>query len=479
MHPEPRLWLYWEGSMPAYIRLCADLLLAYNPGAVLLGPEDLPQLGFPEDVLKAIATWHVCQRSDAIRTILLATHGGMWCDVDCIPLRPFHHFARLAQTAPSGIAAYDSTDNTIGVGFLAARAGGEAITRLQSHVMDVIHSGRTPGWLEVSSEPMTRIVGEIGRETCPISPLEHVAPISWRDMYVMYGRDTDANHLGWLDPRPSTYCFMLSNQALGDEVRQLTRHELLTSDRLISFLFRESVARLQAMQAPPLRSGKAVICLNLYGDGMPDNVRSSQRAAAERWGAEYVEITRPLFGWHDPFLEKLHLDRHAAAYDRVVYLDRDVIVRADCPSLFDRVSEDCFGAVLSEQEGHNLLFHIEPKMNPLCRLVGVSMDYANEYINSGVLVFKPGVHGAAFEAARCLHGITPERSWEIYDQGCLGLGIKWSGTPLHLLPSDFNRCGSRLWDHWTPKMSDYVWHFCGKKTWGVMQETNWWEINNG
>ena len=459
--------------MPAYIRLCADLLLAYHPGAVLLGPDDLPSLGFSEDVLAAISKWHVCQRSDAIRTILLATHGGMWCDVDCIPLRTFHYFARLAQTAPSGIAAYDSTDNTIGVGFLAARAGGEAISRLQSHVMDVIHSGHSPGWLEVSSEPMTRIVREIGRETCPIIPLEHVAPISWRDMHLLYGHDTEVNHHGWVAPRPSTYCFMLSNQALGDEVRQLTRHELLTSDRLISFLFRESIARFQALQSPPVCSGKAVITLNLYGDGMPENVRASQRAAAERWNAEYVEITRPLFGWHDPFLEKLHLDHHAAPYDRVVYLDRDVLVRADCPSLFDLVPQDRIGAIASEQEGHNLLFHIQPKMDSLCQLVGVSLDYTTEYINSGVLVFSPGVHRLAFNAAQCLHGVTPERSWEVYDQGCLSLGIKWSGTPLHLLPREFNRCGQRLWDHWTPKMDSYIWHFCGKKTWDVMQQTNW------
>lgn len=479
MRPEPRLWLYWEGPMPVYIRLCADLLLAYNPGAVLLGPEDLPQLGFTEDILAAISKWHVCQRSDAIRTILLATHGGMWCDIDCIPLRPFHHFAQLAQTAPSGIAAYESTDNTIGVGFLAAQAGGEVISRLQRHVMDVIHSGRSPGWLEVSSEPMTRIVQEISRENCPIIPLEHVAPISWRDMRILCGRDTDINHRGWVAPRPSTYCFMLSNQSLRSDtdVYPLTRHELLTSDRLISFLFRESIARIQAIQTPPVCSGHAVITLNLYSDGMPENVRASQRAAAERWGAEYVEITRPLFGWHDAFLEKLHLDCHTAAYERVVYLDRDVVVRADCPSLFDLVSDDHFGAVASEQDGHNLLFHIQSKMDPLCRLVGVTMDYATEYVNSGVLVFSPRVHRPAFEAARCLHGITAERSWEVYDQGCLCLGIKWSGTPLHLLPPKFNRCGQRLWDHWTPKMDSYIWHFCGKKTWEAMQNTKWQEID--
>lgn len=473
MPHEPRLWLYWEGPMPAYIRLCADLLLAHNEGAVLLGPDDLPGLGFSQDVLDTIGRWHVCQRSDAIRTILLAGHGGMWCDVDCIPLKPFTHFARLAQTAPSGVAAYDSTDNTIGVGFLAARAGGEAILRLQEHVMEVVRSGRTPGWLEVSSGPMTRIIGQIGREDCPIIPLEHVAPVSWRDMQLMEGRDTDARHRGWVDPRPSTYCFMLSNQALNDETKQLTRHELFTSDRLISFLFRESIARLETLKAPLVALGKAVITLNLYGDGMPENVRASQRAASERWGAEYVEITRPMFGWQDPFLEKLYLDRHAAAYDRVVYLDRDVIVRADCPSLFDLVPATHLGAVASEQEGHHLLFHIQPKMDPLCHLVGTPMDYTTEYINSGVLVFSPRVHRPAFDAARCIHGITPERSWEVYDQGCLSLGLKWSGTPLDLLPSEFNRCGERLWDRWTPTMDSYVWHFCGKKTWDVMQNTNW------
>ncbi len=479
MHRDSHLWLYWEGPMPPYVRLCADLLSAYHPKARLLGPDDLPKLGFSQDVLETISKWHVCQRSDAIRTILLATHGGMWCDVDCIPLKSFEHFARLAQTAPSGIAAYDSTDNTIGVGFLAARAGGEVISRLQNHVMDIIHSGHTPGWLEVSSEPMTRIVHEIGRDKCPIVPLEHVLPISWKDMRLLCGRDTDVNHRGWVDARPSAYCFMLSNQAIlcDTDIHQLTRHELLNSDRLISFLFRESIARLQALRAPPVASGKAVITLNLHNDGMPDNVRASQRAAAERWGAEYVEITRPLFGWQDAMLEKLHLDRHATSYERVVYLDRDVVVRADCPSLFDLVPEDHIGAVPSEQEGHNLLFHIEPKLDPICRLIGVSMDYATEYINSGVLVFNPRLYQSAFEAARCLHGISPERSWEVYDQGCVGLGIKWSGTPLHLLPPDFNRCGLRLWDHWTPKMDSHIWHFCGKKTWDAMQNTQWQEVD--
>ena len=154
MPAEPRLWLYWEGPMPAYIRLCADLLLAYNPNAVLLGPDDLPQLGFSQDVLAAIAKWHVCQRSDAIRTILLG-HPRRH-----VVRRRLHPAAAVSvishgwpRPSPSGIAAYDSTDNTIGVGFLAARAGGEAISRLQSHVMEVIHSGRSPVGSKSAASP--------------------------------------------------------------------------------------------------------------------------------------------------------------------------------------------------------------------------------------------------------------------------------------------------------------------------------------
>ncbi|GAB6188122.1 glycosyltransferase [Thermopirellula anaerolimosa] len=470
------VWLYWEGPMPPYIRLCLDLLKAYNPNARVLGPDDLPGLGFSPELLDAIGTWHVCQRSDAIRAWLLAEHGGVWCDADCIPLKPFDLLARAAETSPCGLLAYQSTDRTIGVALFAARPGAEPIVRLRDHVVQIARSGRKPGWLEVSSQPMTRIVHEIGRQRCVILPFDHVSPISWRDQHLLSARAPEHEHAAWLAARPNIWTCMLSNQRLSDpaaedDVPRLTRHELLSSDRLLSHVFRASVGRLHP---PSLPAGRAVVTLNLYGDGMPHNLRESQRAAAERWGAEYVEITRPLFGWREPYWEKLNLDKHAVAYERVVYFDRDVVVRADCPNLFECVPAEAIGAVSSEQEGHNLLHHVVPKMQPLCDLLGVPLDFSHEYINSGVLVFSPHRHRAVFEAARLIWALTGDHSsWEIGDQGPLSLARRWTETPLCLLPSEFNRCGARLWDRWTPVMDAFIWHFCGSKNWPHMADTNW------
>lgn len=471
------VWLYWEGPMPPYIRLCLDLLKAYNLDARLLGPEDLPALGFPQELLEAVGHWHVCQRSDAIRVWLLAEHGGVWCDADCIPLKPFDLIARAAETSPAGLAAYVSTDNTIGVGLFAARPGAEAIVRLRDHIVQVARSGRRPGWLEVSSEPMTRIVEDIGRHAIPLLPLDHVCPISWRDQHLLSVRAPEQDHAAWLAARPNIWTVMLSNHRLHDPnanedaIPTLTRHELLTSDRRLSYILRASIQRLQTSSLP---SGRAVVTLNLFGDGLPHNFRESHRAAAERWGAEYVEITRPLFGWREPWWEKLNLDQHAAAYERVVYLDRDVVVRADCPNLFELVPEDAIGGVASEQEGHSLLHHIIPKMQPLCDLLGTQLDFPTEYINSGVLVFSPRRHLQVFEAARLVWSLTGDHSsWEIGDQGPISLARRWTKTPLCQLPCQFNRCGARLWYRWTRQMDDYIWHFCGRKNWSAMADTDW------
>lgn len=473
----PPVWLYWEGPMPPYIRLCLDLLKAYNPNARVLAPEDLPGLGFSPDFLAAIGQWHICQRSDAIRVYLLRHHGGVWCDADCIPLKPFDLLARAAETSPSGVLAYHSTDGTIGVGLFAARAGGEAITRLYDHVTAVVQSGRRPGWLEVSSQPMTRIVDDMGRDQIPLLPIDHVLPISWRDQHLFSARG--AEHAAWLAARPNIWTVMLSNHRLHDPganapddyIPALTRHELVGSDRLLSYLFRASWARLHPSTIP---AGRAVITLNLYGDGMPHNFRESQRAAAERWGAQYVEITRPLFGWREPYWEKLNIDKHAAAYERVVYLDRDVVVRADCPNLFECVPVEAIGGVSSEQEGHSLLHHIVPKVQPLCNILGVRLDVTREYLNSGVLVFGPHRHQQVFEAARLVWALTGDHSsWEIGDQGPISLACRWTATPLCLLPHEFNRCGAQLWDRWTQQMDDFIWHFCGSKNWTHMAETDW------
>jgi hypothetical protein len=206
---------------------------------------------------------------------------------------------------------------------------------------------------------------------------------------------------------------------------------------------------------------KAVLTLNLYDNSMRRAARASLQDAARRWGAEYVEVISPLYDGHDPYLEKLTLDRHAFGFDRVVFCDRDVVIRKDCPSLFEIVPDGVFGAVPSEQEGHNLLHHIRPKMEPLCAATGAWLELEREYFNSGLIVFEPRSHGKVFQHARTLAPLIRNRSWEVYDQGLLSLALKLTSVPVLALSPTFNRCGAVVWDRWVPTMSDYVWHFGG------------------
>lgn len=470
---ERTLWLYWEGPKPPYIQLCEELLKLHNETAVVLSPESLLNLGFPKHIWEVIQGWHVAQRSDAIRTWLLLTFGGMWSDIDCIPMRSFATFIELAKRCPAGVAVYDSTDRTIGVGFIAARRGAEPIRRLWNHIEAVAVSGKYPSWLEVSTQPFTEIVRDMGREHFLLWPLSHISPVPWYDNDKFLQRKPDHEHEMFARGFPAAWCWMLCNQKLkSSEAVYWTRNELIHGDSLLSYVIRRSLNHVTRSTVPA--KGLAVATLNVHNDGLPHNFRKSMQHAAERWGAEFVEIRRPIVPWPDPYWEKLNLDRHLNMYERVVYLDRDVVVRSDCPNLFELVPEETFGLVPSEQEGHNLIdIHIQPAMDPLCRLLSVNMDYSTEYYNSGVMVFSPQLHGQVFQIARDLHAIPWVRNWVTIDQGLLALALKITDTPVTRLPPVFNRCGDKLWNHWQPDMDDYIWHFCGQKNWDKMANTRW------
>ncbi|GAB4133014.1 MAG: hypothetical protein Kow0040_14680 [Thermogutta sp.] len=472
------LWLYWEGPMPPYIRLCIDLLKKHNPNARLIGPKDLPDLGFSRRVIDAINTWHVAQRSDAIRAILLGPHGGMWSDVDCIPFKPFTYLLKAAQTSPVGFASYRNAEGAIGANLVAGRPDSPIVRGWVDCVMRFVNQGKVPGWLAVSSRPLRHLATQVGYERIPLIGIQQAQGIHWSMQRRLLERGPDEAHASVLRKRPNAICMMLSNQVLQNprrdlpvRITELTEHQLLESDMLISYLFRESEKRLSATARPSKH--RALMTLNLYNDGLMPNFRESHMAAARRWGAEYVEVRTGIVSWKAPYWEKLNLDKHAADFEHVVYVDRDVIIREDCPNLFELQPIDTMAAVPSEQPGHELLHTIKPVMQPLCDRIGVNLDFSTDYFNSGVLVFSPVHHAHVFEAARFIHALDERGGWVLSDQGRLSLAIKWTGEKINVLSSQYNRCGNRLWRRWTPHMDCYVWHFCGRKFPEAMVLTQW------
>ncbi|RFC39882.1 MAG: hypothetical protein DID89_2727547549 [Candidatus Nitrotoga sp. CP45] len=205
----------------------------------------------------------------------------------------------------------------------------------------------------------------------------------------------------------------------------------------------------------------AIVVGNWFNDGWRANARLSIAAIARRWGGlAVIELTQPIGNDDCGFAQKLWLDKHCEEFDRVIWFDRDIIVRYDCPNLFEIVTKGNFGCV----SAHQIPWHIREdakSLMPLFTANGVPYDYTVDHLNTGIMVFEPQQHTDIFSEARNIFGAAEQ--FQFYDEPPISLAVKKSGQR-QLLDKSFNRCGIANLDDFMPKMTDYIWHFCGIKS---------------
>jgi lipopolysaccharide biosynthesis glycosyltransferase len=143
-----------------------------------------------------------------------------------------------------------------------------------------------------------------------------------------------------------------------------------------------------------------------------------------------------------PHYEKLKIHDYLDRYDRIIYLDADVLVRKDCPNLFDVVPENRLG--MCNESGNNAWHpdtadfrnHMEKRMRNAADFYGVDyhgLHYNKTcYWNTGVMVVSKG-HKDIF--------IKPAREYALLckDQDYLNLRILQTGIKMHDIGIRFNR----------------------------------------
>ena len=176
----------------------------------------------------------------------------------------------------------------------------------------------------------------------------------------------------------------------------------------------------------------------------------SQRAYASRIGSEFITIEKRLFPGASGHWEKLQLRSFLDAYERVLWLDCDVIVRSDCPDLFLRVPAQAIGAWDESRSGPWDYRGIIVKWAGLAGLTDIS--YPGWHFNSGVLVVSR-CHANLFDDPP---GAFP--GYELlWDQGWLNFGAARDRIAFAKMGKEFNHTflssGNRLNSH--------VIHYCG------------------
>ncbi len=153
------------------------------------------------------------------------------------------------------------------------------------------------------------------------------------------------------------------------------------------------------------------------------------RAYAARIGADFKELkyTQEL-QCSAAWLKLILLWNLLKTYDRVIFLDTDVLLHPDCPNLFDVVPETHFGAY---QEGE-LLDRTHAMFRAIeFHKIKYNREYQNEYFNSGVMVMSK-IHRDLF--------IWPEAIEDnFYEQSLINARVFASGIPFHKLHYHYNR----------------------------------------
>jgi hypothetical protein len=163
-----------------------------------------------------------------------------------------------------------------------------------------------------------------------------------------------------------------------------------------------------------------------YFEQMAALTHPTIRAYAERIGAEFI-VWRDVSRYQYPEYKKMEIGDLLGTYDRVLYIDTDVIVRPDAPDIFDVVPADHLG-ILEESK----YFDRQTTTVQFMTKVGYdARDWNGKYYNAGIYV-----------CSRCHRElfVMPPREFDHFrDQSWFNTLIADRKVKVFPLPHRFNR----------------------------------------
>ena len=231
---------------------------------------------------------------------------------------------------------------------------------------------------------------------------------------------------------------------------------------------------------------KVIALLNINNCLRPKS-RKSIEAAADRWGAEIVEVSQPIATGRHHFWQKALV--HTAVPDdcHVLQLDTDILIRRDAPSPFPLIAPQAFGLTRVNPNYcrwvggryQTILFWAKtldlPPLNPFC-----------EYPNLGFMMYSTAPEHGHRDLLAQVYQTGELVDWckdHMPEQTVLAYLLKHqerlrpqraARIPLVWMPTVYNTCGPHKHTQisLSGKMTTFIYHFCGDSKW-VMPKMDW------
>lgn len=206
----PPVWLYWEGPRPDWIAECQRTVAAHAPDVRLVTPEEFDRLrNVDRDIdLSGLCVAH---RADFIRAFLLARHGGLWVDSDCVVLRGLEPV--LGLLGDYDFVGYKERQGHVANNFMGAPEGSVIAGLYYRRVCGLLRAGRPLEWLTIGSHALTETIREAGTRWHRLA-VELIQPVCWSQPAAFFRTGPDEEHALHFNDR--ALCYMLSdNMARG------------------------------------------------------------------------------------------------------------------------------------------------------------------------------------------------------------------------------------------------------------------------
>jgi len=234
---------YWEGTKPAFIEMCHDLLLNRNNGFRIYTEKDIREgvVGGMRDYVNEPLFWklHPAHRADIIRIKALANNGGgFWVDSDFISLHSLMSLYNVALVQNKFLYYADSWGPTNGILFAPP---GHSLILEWSRKIDAVFAGfvrrgevpHSSQWTIFGADQM-KVLLPIALEPVQDLGWDRVQLISYQKRDSMFETDNVKDRV-WM----AAYGYMLFNcTGIPDWFRTLNKEDILNGPWLISEIFR-------------------------------------------------------------------------------------------------------------------------------------------------------------------------------------------------------------------------------------------------
>lgn len=212
----------------------------------------------------------------------------------------------------------------------------------------------------------------------------------------------------------------------------------------------------------------ATVAMGDAGQAWADISHAGTRRYAEACGADFFVLSGAGLKSLWPGFSKLLLGELLNNYDRMLYVDTDILISPDAPNIFELVPADKVGATVVDT--------LEPEYAPavangwfqndirLTQQMFGEAQWQEGYFNSGSLLFSKQhkcVFDQALEVAQQWFDVTTDRNQEQFrvfsDQSLFNYFVQANGFEVYDFKKDFNH--TPAFNHQSHRYQSHFYHY--------------------